>query len=228
MGLWTLASSVVQFRFDSRFTDWLFTKVDQRNQIVLDCRNTYSIGPDDVALVFGLISRGKPVISSVKDKTSATKNIILSRIKPAGKEEPILTSSLKVISERMADTSQGGSVRFKTAFAIYLLNILVGPHDYNGDNSANFIPALKDIDHFVEFNWAEYIFDEISIDVLNARCARKAKKEFLLSFGSALFLNVSPLHLSLFSLYFFWWTAVHHLLLIDYVHRHVAGVLSGQ
>src|SRR6185503_14930994 len=90
----------------------------------------------------------------------------------------------------------------KTAFAIYLFHILVGPHDYNGDNSANFILALKDIDHFAEFNWAEYIFDEISIDVLNARCARKAKKEFLPSFGSALLLNVSSLKL-FFRIFFF-------------------------
>ncbi|RLM55653.1 hypothetical protein C2845_PM10G12730 [Panicum miliaceum] len=76
---------------------------------------------------------------------------------------------------------------FITAFAVYTLSVLVGHAGSSDCETLNFVPALKVPSDFRQFNWADFLFHEIILESMKARCASRAGKPFKPSFGATLF-----------------------------------------
>jgi hypothetical protein len=192
MGLQPYISALRSFSFDPRFTAWVFTRFHHMNQFHVESATPYTIGPDDVSKIFGFSNNGKSVINGVRDKSFETKQSIRARLMTDSSDDSWESAAMKVVTEASDLTSEDARGRFITAFAVCTLLILVGDDDTSSDHPPpHFIPALKTPTDFINFNWAAFIFQEISIEVLKAHCAKRSGTEFSPSFAATLFAYVS-------------------------------------
>jgi hypothetical protein len=179
MGLWTYVSSLRSYRFDYGFTVWLLSRIDHRNQFLVDSKSAYIIGPDDVSKIFGLPNQGKSVINSVTDKLYSTKQLIRNRLAAKQVDERWDHLAARVVATTTIDPAADEARNtFIIAFAVYTLSVLVGHADSSDCETLNFVPALKVPSDFSQFNWADFLFHEIILESMKASCASRAGKPF--------------------------------------------------
>jgi hypothetical protein len=188
MGLLSFTSALRVYNFDHRFTEWLFTRFGHMNQFFVETPSPYTISPDDVAKVFGLANHGKSVITSVRDKSFETKEVIRRRLMHQASDESWLAASARVVRTTTEICTDEDPDRFTMAFAVYTLSVLLEDLD-----TSNYIPALKVASDFKKFIWADFVFHEITIEALKARSYRSSGKPFWPGFGATIFAHVSPL-----------------------------------
>lgn len=125
------------------------------------------------------------------DRTELAINEIRTRIGMANKDGRSLKAAQAILEKEYNEPMTPEQVdAFKTAFVMFFMGHLFAPttkHDYI---SLNFWPALLDPNNIANFNWAEYVIEELFIASVKLKTDMKRRNSVANITGCTLFLQL--------------------------------------
>ncbi|XP_051190200.2 uncharacterized protein [Lolium perenne] len=153
-------------RLNLRFSKWLLQKIDVGNRSIVFGENpTRQIRffAADVHKVFGIPCGPRDIHAPESQCSPNTIKFIRTALGMNDKGNQILKVSESVIARPLDEHTSSNLEKdcFKIAFVIFLMGHLLAPSTKHDNRSIDFWGALANTDNIQDFNWCEYVLQDL-------------------------------------------------------------------
>ena len=150
-------------KVNRQFGAWLLSKIDHSScAIIPDVNKKIPISSKEINLLFGLPCSGKPIESCNHDEIERNKRIICE-IFGVSHFSKVTVKLLEEILQKQYPNplSLNDQRSFKAAFVLYVMTKFLAPQSLANYISTRYISPVADIDNILQYNWAQFIVDDI-------------------------------------------------------------------
>jgi hypothetical protein len=153
-------------RLNLRFSRWLLQKIDvHKRAIVFGEKPTsvLSFSAADVHKVFGIPCGSRDIHAPESQCSPNTIKFIRSALGMTDKGNQILKVSESVIGRPLDEHTSSNLEKdcFKISFVIFVMGHLLAPSTKHDNRSIDFWSALSNTDNIQDFNWCEYVLQDL-------------------------------------------------------------------
>lgn len=178
---------------DHPFTIWLMSKVDSmQRSLKITPSIRIPIFSEYINLVFGLPCNGKEVWDPCFDKSSASHDRVTAFLSVTDGDCLLPSSAALHILETMNydDDSSFDVDRFKIAFVVYVVSVLVDDDSPKSTDSTNFWPAILNTSGICDLNWSSFFLESVMSSCVACRRSVRLKQPVHVPVGVSIFLQV--------------------------------------
>lgn len=176
-------------RTNFKLSIWLMSRVDEVSRtIYIRPGRQMSFRASDVHKVFGVPCGPLHIQKASALDTTHMRDFL--HISQHGKN--LLTAIEKIIYRPLdKDSSDREISSFKMAFVMFVVGYLLAPSPSPDCTNTQYWGALAQIDHVAEFNWCEYLLEELMAACLRVKADIRAGRDVTYLHACHLFLHVS-------------------------------------
>lgn len=190
-GFGSFLRGIQGIELDKQFCRWLLSKVEVADRCITMADGTrIPMKQADVTVVLGLSQHGKLPWDASLDKSISMRKRIQNLISMETAHGTASVAAEKVLQERRYVGTKEEARRFKVAWIIYVVSILVDAPDTGGLETMYHWPALDKIDEINSFNWAFLMLRRVLASCSKAQADERRLVEPNPPAGVMLFLTV--------------------------------------
>ncbi|CAL5032059.1 unnamed protein product [Urochloa decumbens] len=180
------------WQVDRMFVVWLMGRVDALDHcIVIDDDRKIKFSKEDLGTVFGIPSRGIPVMVNPRPKKEIVSRVWCDILGLQDSAQRRMKSVLELIKrEHMFQMSERECVAFKVAFVIYMISTVLAPGNRYDHVYLDYAEALLDHSNIGAYDWAGFVFRKLIDAITNMKLGLMSNNKLVNITGCSLFLQV--------------------------------------
>jgi len=166
-------------RLNLKFSKWVLQHIDVQNRcIVFGPDRKIKFYPPDVHKVFGIPCSSLSINDTSSHCSSTTIQFIRASLGMAEKGNQILKAVEVIPSTPLAEKTSSSLEKdcFKMSFVIFVMGHLPTPSAKHDRSNIDFLGAIANTDNIKDFNWCEYILQDMLVAATAVNTAISSNK----------------------------------------------------
>ena len=178
-------------KVNRQFGAWLLSKVDPQRCAIIPARNkVIPFSSKDVNLFFSVPSSGKAIEACSQEEVEVRKAYFCGLFEISNFKTLNVSFLKEILTKQYShQLTCDEQTAFKAAFVFYVMTKLLAPQSLANFISPRYIRAVADIDNIREYNWSQFVVDDLkkSADNMPKRFPRSSQGSIT---GCIVFLQV--------------------------------------